>query len=173
MSGLSGIIGDAESFGEAVFGGGSQQKNAPVPTIHTGPPGPVEAATWVAPDASSSGHITVHRDVLNSVARGMHSDVAELDAALSKVKGASGGLSALARWSTGTGFSVNSANACHGFASVGAGLADTQTNAAKNLTDSASAYDEAEMTSHQAIKGVGGQLGASGGSVSSANGILG
>jgi hypothetical protein len=173
MSGLSGIIGDGESFVRAVFGDAPKPADAPVPAIHGGPPGRVEPERWIAPDASSGGQITVHRDVLNQVARTMHGDVAGLDQMLGKVKGASGGLGSLTRWSTGTGFHVNATNACHGFATVGGRTADMLTSAAKNLTDSASAYDEAETTSQQAIRGVSGQLDASGGSVSSANQVLG
>jgi hypothetical protein len=168
------ILGDAESFfGALVDGvtGSSPQVEAPVPTVSSGPPGPVEPATWTAPDASGDGHITVHRTVLNSVSRGMHSDVSDLDTAVTSVKSVSGGLSSLARWSTGSGFSANVQNAVHGFATTGSRLADTQTTASKILADSAASYEEAETSNRQAINRVGSQLDASGGSVYQAGGI--
>lgn len=170
-----GILGDLEDFGKAfvdgVTGASPQSHFAPVPTVNGGPPGQVEPNTWTAPDASGSGHITVHRDVLRSIAHGMHSDVAELDAAVQRVQSASGALGSLSGWSTGTAFGGNVSNACTGFGQVGAHTTHTQTTAAKNLTDSASSYDEAETTSRQAISGVHSHIDASGGSVSSASGI--
>lgn len=170
-----GILGDLENFGEAfvdgVTGSSPQPQFAPVPSVNGDPPGPVEANTWTAPDASGSGHITVHRDVLRSIAHGIHSDVAELDSAVRRVQNAGNALSTFSGWSTGTAFGGNVANACTGFGQVGAHTTNTQTTAAKNLTDSASSYDEAETTSRQAISGVHSHIDASGSSVSSASGI--
>lgn len=169
-----GILGDLENFGEAfvdgVTGSSPQPQFAPVPSVNGAPPGPVEANTWNAPDASGSGHITVHRDVLRSIAHGIHSDVAELDSAVQRVQNAGNALSSFSGWSTGTAFGGNVTNACTGFGQVGAHTTNTQTTAAKNLTDSASSYDEAETTSRQAISGVHSHIDASGSSVSSASG---
>lgn len=167
MSGLG------DFFGALVDGitGSSPPEAAPAPRVSGGPPGPVTAATWNAPDASGDGQFTVHRDVLNSVAHGMHSDVAELDAAVKRVQAASSGLGSLSGWSTGTAFGGNATSACHGFATVGTHAANTQTTAAKGLTDTAATYEEAETANRQAIGGVGSQLDASGGSVYAAGGI--
>jgi hypothetical protein len=150
--------------------GSSPQEGVPAPKISGGPPAPVAATTWTAPDAGGDGQFTVHRDVLTSVSRGMHSDVAELDAAIRGVQAASGGLSSLSGWSTGTAFGTNVANACHGFGTVGTQATDTQTSAAKGLADTASLYEEAETANRQAISGVGAQLDGAGGSVYAAGG---
>ena len=171
-----GIIGDLENLGSAfvdgITGQSGQPQFAPVPSVSGGPPGPVEPATWNnPPDASGSGQITVHRDVLRSVAGRLHADVAELDAAVQRVRTAGSSLGSLSGWSTGSAFGGNVQNACTGFGQVGAHTSNTQSHAAKNLTDSASGYDEAETTNRQAISGVNSTLGSSAGSVSSASGI--
>jgi hypothetical protein len=170
-----GILGDIEDFGKAfvdgVTGTSAQPKFAPVPAVNGGPPGPVEPARWTAPDASGSGQITVHRDVLRKVASGIHSDVAELDAAVKKVQDAGNRLGSFSGWPTGSAFGGNVMNACDGFGQVGAHTSDTQTNAAKNLTDTASSYDEAESDSTHTIKSSpGSTIEASSSSVSKASG---
>jgi hypothetical protein len=171
-----GILGDIESFGGAfvdgVTGQSPQPQFAPAPTVNGGPPGPVEATKWSAPDASGSGQITVHRDVLRNIAGSMHSDVAELDAAVTRVQNAGSSLGSFSGWSTGSAFGGNVMSACTGFGQVGANTSDTQSKAAKNLTDSASSYDDAESTNYQAINsGPAATLNASGGSVNAAGGI--
>lgn len=171
-----GILGDFESLGSAfvdgITGGSGQPAYAPVPSVSSGPPGPVEPAVWNnPPDASGSGQITVHRDVLRSVATRMHADVAELDSAVQQVRSAGSSLGSFSGWSTGNAFGGNVQSACTGFGQVGASTSDAQSSAAKNLTDSASGYDEAESNSRQAVGGVSSTLGSSAGSVSSASGI--
>jgi hypothetical protein len=159
------IFGDFfDAFTNAVDGS-SPQEPAPVPTVASSPPRTGEPVTWTAPDASGGGHLVVHRDVLHSVARGMVSDLKELDAAVAGVRGASGGLGSLRGWSTGTAFGVNATNACHGFAEVGTQTADTQSAASKALADSAASYEDAETASHRAVSGVRSQLDAAGGHV--------
>ena len=165
------IFGDfVDALADGVTGW-SPPTAAPAPTVSSGPPGPVRPTAWTAPDASGDGQFTVHRDVLTTVSHGMHSDVAELDTAISAVRAASGGLSSLSGWSTGTAFGINATNACHGFASTGTQATDTQTSAAKNLADTASSYEEAETANRQSINVVGSQLDGAGGSVSAAGGI--
>lgn len=171
-----GILGDLEDMGKAfvdgVTGQSSQPQYAPVPTANGAPPGPVEAATWTAPDASGDGQITVHRDVLRKISGSMHNDVADLDTAAKKVQDAGNRLSTFSGWSTGAAFGGNVMGACNGFGQVGAAVSDTQTTAAKHLGDSASTYDEAESSTTQKIQsGPGATLNASGGSVQAANGI--
>lgn len=171
-----GIIGDFESLGSAfvdgITGDSGQPQYAPSPAVGSAPPGPVEPAqTPPMPDASGSGQITVHRDVLRSVATRMHADVAELDAAVQQVRAAGSSLGSFSGWSTGSAFGGNVLSACSGFGQVGASTSDTQSTAAKNLTDSASGYDEAESKSRQAVGGVNSTLDSSASSVSSASGI--
>jgi hypothetical protein len=172
-----GILGDLEDFGNAlvdgITGDSPNPQFAAVPTVNGGPPGPVDAARWNAPDASGSGQITVHRDVLRKVATGIHSDVAELDAAIKQVQDAGSRLGSFSGWPTGSALGGNIMNACTGFGQVGAHTSDTQSNAAKTLTDSASSYDDAESTSTQAIKSSpGSMIDASRSSVNKASGIL-
>jgi hypothetical protein len=165
------ILGDFfGAFADGVTGS-SPQEAAPVPQVSGGPPRPVAPVTWTAPDASGTGQVTVHRDVLDSVSHGMRSDVAELDAAVRAMGAASDGLSSLSGWQTGSAFGGNVVHACRGFATAGTQTGDTQSSAAKTLADSASTYDEAETASRQAVNGVRSQLDAAGGSVYSAGGI--
>lgn len=166
MSSLGDFV---DAFVDGVTGS-SPPEAAPVPKVTGGPPPAVAATKWTAPDASGDGQFTVHRDVLTSVSRGMHSDVAELDAAIRGVQTAGGGLGSLSGWSTGTAFGTNVVNACHGFRTAGTQATDTQTSAAKGLADTASSYEEAETANRQAISGVGAQLDGAGGSVYAAGG---
>jgi hypothetical protein len=172
-----GILGDVEDFGGALIDGvtghSSQPKFAAVPAAGGPPPKPVEPVTAAMPDASGSGgHITVHRDVLRKIASDLHSDVAELDAAVEAVKLAGASLGSTPGFPTGSAFYGNVQNAATGFGHVGAYTSDTQTNAAKTLTDSASSYDEAESQNTQQINsGPNSTLNASASSVSSASGI--
>lgn len=170
------ILGDAEEFGGAlvdgVTGHSSQPQFAAVPSAGSPPPPPVEPETASMPDASGSGHISVHRDVLRKIASALHSDVAELDAAIEAVKVAGSAIGSASGFPAGTAFFGNVQNACTGFGHVGAYASDTQTNAAKTLTDSASAYDDAEaQNTHGINSGPDSMVSASAGSVSSASGI--
>lgn len=171
-----GILGDIEDFGSAlvdgVTGDSSQPRFAPVPTPDGGPPGPVEPIHAAMPDASGSGQITVHRDVLRKIAGALHSHVAELDSAIQRVQNAGGRLSSLSGWSTGSAFGGNVQSACTGFGKVGAHTSNMQSNAARNLTDSALHYEdkESEIT-HKINSGPSAMLNASTGSISSAGRI--
>jgi hypothetical protein len=160
-----GIIGDIEDFGQAdgVAGQSGQPQLAPVPSVNGGPSGPVEAAAWeTPPDASGSGQLTVHRDVLRSVASRMHSDVADLDAAVQRVRSAGVSLGSFSGWPTGSAFGGNLENACGAFGQTGAHTSDAHNDAAKSLTDTASAYDDAEVANGQAIRKVHSAVGLSG-----------
>ena len=143
-----GILGDLEDFGKAladgVTGESPQPRFAPVPAAGGGPPGPVEPAHAAMPEASGSGQITVHRDVLRKVASALHSDVADLDAAIQRVQHAGSALASLSGWPTGSAFGGNVQNACAGFGKVGAHTSNAQSNAAKTLSDNASHYDDTE-----------------------------
>jgi hypothetical protein len=161
-----------DAFADGVTGSAPRQEAAPVPDVS-----PlhrlrmVAPAPWHAPDASGNGHFAVHRDVLETVARGMLSEVADLDAVAGKVQSAAGGLDSLSLWPTGAAFAGNAASACQAFAVTGRHAGDVQADAAKSLGDTAASYEEAESASRQAISGVGSQIDAAGGSVYAAGGI--
>ncbi|HEX8006021.1 MAG TPA: hypothetical protein VF482_06285 [Trebonia sp.] len=122
-----------------------------------GPPSARPASSWTAPDASGSAQISVHRDVLRSVAKSMQSDLKDLDTAVAAVRAVSGAAGSIRGWSTGNAFSGNASNACHAIAQVGTQTGNRQQTTSKNLTDSASTYDAAESDNQQAISGVGTQ----------------
>ncbi|MCL2584975.1 MAG: type VII secretion target [Streptosporangiales bacterium] len=148
-----GIIGDIENPGQASAGQSGQPEFAPAPSVNGGPAGPAEAAAWqTPPDASGSGQLTVHRDVLRSIASRMHSDVADLDAAVQRVRNAGASLGSFTGWTTGNAFGGNVASACAGFGQIGTHASDTHHEAAKSLTDTASSYDDTEAANSQAIR---------------------
>lgn len=170
-------IGDPLDLGNdvanAVFGSAPPQF-APVPEAGGPPPGPVQRASWTAPSASGGGQITVDRSVLRSVAQGMHSDVADLDDAATRVQNAGSALGSFSGWSTGSAFGGNMSSACVGFSQVGTHTSDTLNGAAKNLTDSAATYDDTEAQNTQSIRrSAGSTISASGSSVSSMANLLG
>ena len=164
-----GIIGDLENHGSAVTGGrtaeSGQPQHAPAPSAAGA------AATWNnPPDAGGGGQITVHRDVLRSIGDRMRGDVAELDAAVQRVRNAGSSLGSLSGWSTGNAFGGNVLSSCTGFGQLGAHASDTHNNAAKALMDAAATYEDAETASSQAAKRVLHALGATAGSLSAAHG---
>lgn len=164
-------IGDFfDAFGDATTGS-SPPQSAPVPTVPDLQLRRDSATTWTAPDAHGSGQFTVHRDALRSVAKGMLSDVGDLDKAITNVRASAGGFGSLRGWATGLAFAGNGESACHGFAQAGTQTGDVQSAASKHLSDTASSYEAAEEANQQAISQVGSQLDASGGSVSAAGGI--
>jgi hypothetical protein len=167
---LGDIEGGAEAFVDGITGHSSTPHYAPVPTVDGAPPGPVEPHRWTAPDVGGSGQVTVHRDVLRKVASNMHSAVSDLDLAVANVKNTASSLG-FSGWPTGEAFGGNVRNICTGFGQVGAHTSDTQSNAAKNLTDTASTYDEKEASITQSVNsGPMSTLNASSGSVSATSG---
>jgi hypothetical protein len=168
---MSSIIGDfMDALGDAVTGS-SPPQSAPVPTVKGLQLPKNSDATWRAPDANGSGQFSVHRDALESVAKGMLSDLTDLDNAISKVRASSGAFTSLRGWTTGQAFAGNGESTCDGFTQAGTQTGDTQCAASKSLSDTALAYEEAETANQQAIGQVGSQLDAAGGSVSAAGGI--
>jgi len=95
---------------------------APVPTVGSRPPAITGTRTWSPPNASGRGQVSVHRDVLRSVAVGMRSDLADLDGAVSGLNGirrgegisitANTGL--IAGWPTAVAFNGNASAALTG-----------------------------------------------------------
>jgi hypothetical protein len=177
MSFFGDILTPLKDAGEAAFDAvtgsspSSASTSAPVPTVPGGPPKARAVSSWSAPDASGSGQISVHRDVLRSVAKSMQSDLKDMDTAVAAARTAGGDAGSIRGWSTGTAFSGNASNACHAIAQVGAHVGNAQQTASKNVADCASTYDAAESDNQQAISGVGTQSNAAGswGPVAGAN----
>lgn len=167
-----GILGDVEELGGAFVDGvtgksPSQPQYAPVPAAGEPPPGPVHPVTASMPDASGGGQFTVNRGALRKVAAALHNDVAELDAAIAQVKTAGSALGSGPAFATGTAFFSNVQNACNGFGEVGANTSDTQTTAAKTLTDNASSYEDTDSQNASNVSSsIGGTASASSSSVS-------
>jgi hypothetical protein len=161
MSIFDDILTPLKDAGEAAFDAvtgrspSSSPASAPVPRVSGGPPSARPVSAWTAPDASGNGQISVHRDVLRSVAKSLQSDLGDLDAAVSAVRAASGGAESIRGWATGSAFSGNASNACHAIAQAGTQTGNAQQTTSKNLIDSASTYDAAESDNQQAIGGVG------------------
>jgi hypothetical protein len=152
------FLGDILTAGDAAIDaitGPSPATSASVPAVPGGPPTARPAPPWTAPDASGSGQISVHRDVLRSVARSMQSDLKDMDTLVTAAQGASGSAGSISGWSTGKAFSGNASNACHAIAKAGQHAGSVQQAVSKKLTDCASTYDAAESDSQQAISGVG------------------
>ena len=131
----------------------------PVPQIAGKPVTVTAAQPWTAPQPGRGGQLTVNRDVLRSVAATMRSEVAVLDAAVSRVRGAGAGVSSLRGWPTADAFSGNADNAHSGCLNASVQAGDGQQAAAGNLSDSAATYDAAESDSTQAVHGVATALG--------------
>lgn len=172
-----GILGDVEELGGAFVDGVTgkspkQPQYAPVPKPGNPPPPPVQPVTTTMPDASGSGQLSVNRAALRKVAAALHSDVADLDAAVAKVKSIGAGLGTGPNFPTGTAFFGNVQNICSGFGAVGENSTNTQTSAAKTLTSNAAAYDDTESSNAQsATTGIGATASASASSVNQASGI--
>jgi hypothetical protein len=156
MSFFGDILTAGDAAIDAITGSSpSPATSAPVPAVPGGPPSAKPVPSWTAPDASGSGQISVHRDVLRSVAKSMQSDLKDIDAVVAAAQGASGSAGSISGWSTGNAFSGNASNTCHAIAKAGTHAGNAQQAASKNLTDCASTYDAAESDNQQAISGVG------------------
>jgi len=156
MSFFGDILTAGDAAIDAITGSSpSPATSAPVPAVPGGPPSAKPVPSWTAPDASGSGQISVHRDVLRSVAKSMQSDLKDIDAVVAAAQGASGSAGSIGGWSTGNAFSGNASNACHAIAKAGTHAGNAQQAASKNLTDCASTYDAAESDNHHAISNVG------------------
>lgn len=135
---------------------------APTPTVSGSAPGPVTPATWTAPNVGSSGHFHVHRDHLTTAANVIRAALPDLDAAINEVNSHRAAFSSLTTWATGSALGGNLVSAVQGFASAGQDTSGAHGGAAQGLSDSATAYAEAETTSAQSIAKIGGSSGASG-----------
>jgi hypothetical protein len=172
------IIGEALGTVEGAVAGAGESVTRPltgssasaaVPRVHGGPAHAPAPARWLAPDASGSGQVTVHRDVLRAVAAAMRSDLQELDKAVRRLPPA-GATSLVQGWPIAIAFSGNAANA-----SVLVTRASNQRGiahlaASKNLIDTATTYDGAESDSQRAVGSVSALLNAMSGTLAAAGG---
>lgn len=129
---------------------------APVPTVHTRPPGPVHPRRWVAPEPSGHDRIHVHHDVLRDVGAAMlGKDIDDLEAAVRQLRQASTEFGSLPNWSTGLSFTGNVAAAREGFVTASGQAGDAHASAARKLQLAAESYDEADRKSRHAAESGG------------------
>lgn len=135
-------------------------KPAPVPAVHTRPPGPVHPHRWHAPEPSGHDHISVHHDVLRDVGAAMLGrDIDDLEAAVRQLRQASQEFGSLPNWSTGMSFTGNVTAARDGFVTASGQVSDAHASAARKLQLAAESYDEAEHKNrHAAERGGSGHL---------------
>jgi hypothetical protein len=98
--------------------------------------------------------LTVHRDVLRAVAGRLRSDLAGLDAAVTRVQAAGPGVGSLRGWPAGDVFGAHVTTAHEATLQLARELADAHQTAAANLAASADSYDAAEADSTRAVRAV-------------------
>jgi hypothetical protein len=139
---------------------------APVPTVDSRPGTVTGLSSWAAPNASGRGQVSVHRDLLRNVAAGMHSDLADLDGAVSGLNGIrrgegvsiSSNSGLLAGWTTAVAFNVNASAAFSGVMRASQQTGTAHEDASGRLTTSAAAYDQSESDNQRAVRSVGTNL---------------
>lgn len=98
--------------------------------------------------------LTVHRDVLRSVAERLRSDLAGLDAAVTRVQAAGPGVASLQGWAAGDVFGAHVTAAHEATLHLARQLADAHQTVAANLSASAESYDAAEGDTVRAVRAV-------------------
>jgi hypothetical protein len=98
--------------------------------------------------------VAVHRDVLRAVAHRLRSDLAALDAAVTRLQAAGPGVSSLRGWPAGDVFGDHVTTAHQATLQVARELADAHQTVAANLAASAASYDAAEADSTRAVRAV-------------------
>jgi hypothetical protein len=98
--------------------------------------------------------LVVHSDTLRQVSAAIQSSLKELDDAVSKLRRANQSLGSLGRWSTGKSFAGNLDSTREGFVTATAQTSGAHGQAAKNLYDAASTYEEAEQSNTHLAKQV-------------------
>ena len=98
--------------------------------------------------------VAVHRDVLRAVAHRLRSDLAALDAAVTRAQAAGPGTGSLSGWPAGDVFGAHVTTAHEATLQLARELADAQQAAAANLSASADSYDAAEADSARAVRAV-------------------
>jgi hypothetical protein len=103
-----------------------------------------------------AGGVAVHRDVLRAVAHRLQSDLAGLDAAVTRVQAAGPGISSLRGWPGGDVFGDHVSSANQATLQVARELGDAHQAVAANLAATAASYDAAEADSARAVRAVTG-----------------
>lgn len=102
-----------------------------------------------APDA-----LAVHRDVLRAVAHRLRSDLAALDAAMTRVQAAGPGTGSLSGWPAGDVFGAHVTTAHQASLQVARELGDAHQAVITNLAATAASYDAAEADNVRAVRAV-------------------
>jgi hypothetical protein len=98
--------------------------------------------------------LAVHRDVLRAVAARLRSDLAGLDAAVTRAQAAGPGVGSLRSWPAGDVFGAHVTTAHEAALQLARELADAHHTVAVNLSASADRYDAAEADSVRAVQAV-------------------
>jgi Excreted virulence factor EspC, type VII ESX diderm len=98
--------------------------------------------------------LAVHRDVLRSVAARLRSDLAGLDAAVTRVQAAGAGVGSLRGWAAGDVFGAHVTTAHEASLQLARDLAGAHHTVAANLSASADRYDAAEADSARAVQAI-------------------
>ena len=162
-----GLISWAEDKFDEVTSGAHAART---PEVNSGPPAQVQPQVWTAPNVSGNGHITVHRDALTNASDVVKRHLPALDAAINQVNKHDSAFDSLMTWETGSALGGNLIAAVQGFASASQQTSDAHANAAQNLSDTASTYQDAETSSTQAVGNVSSQLPSSSGGASASSG---
>jgi hypothetical protein len=102
-----------------------------------------------APDA-----VAVHRDVLRAVAHRLRSDLAALDAAVTRAQAAGPGTGSLSGWPAGDVFGAHVTGTHQASLQAARELGDAHQAVITNLAASAASYDAAEADSVRAVRAV-------------------
>jgi hypothetical protein len=100
------------------------------------------------------GELIVHRDRLMAVARGMHQDLVDLQAALAKLNSAGAGGMLVGGWQTADAFGNNAGNAYAGISQFYQDLNAAYETVIASLRQTVSNYEDAESATVSAIRGV-------------------
>jgi hypothetical protein len=109
----------------------------------------IPAQPGTAPDA-----VAVHRDVLRAVAHRLRSDLAALDAAVTRVQAAGPGTGSLSGWPAGDVFGAHVTDVHQASLQIARELGDAHQAVITNLAATAASYDAAEADSVRAVRAV-------------------
>jgi hypothetical protein len=98
--------------------------------------------------------VAVHRDVLRAVAHRLRSDLAALDAAVTRVQAAGPGTGSLYGWPAGDVFGDHVTSTYQASLRVAGELGDAHHAVITNLAATAASYDAAEADSVRAVRAV-------------------
>jgi hypothetical protein len=98
--------------------------------------------------------VAVHRDVLRAVAHRLRSDLAALDAAVTRVQAAGPGTGSLYGWPAGDVFGDHVTSTYQASLRVARELGDAHHAVITNLAATAASYDAAEADSVRAVRAV-------------------